>query len=31
MKKGIDIKLNVRPIYIGLIHLSAFEGPLSFW
>ncbi len=30
IKKGIDIKLNVRPIYIGLVHLSAFEGPCRF-
>ena len=30
MIKGIDIKLNVRPIYIGLVHLSVYEGPCRF-
>ncbi len=30
IKKGIDIKLNVRPIYIGLVHLTVFEGPCRF-
>lgn len=30
MKKGIDVKLNVRPIYIGLIHQHVFEGPCRF-
>lgn len=30
IKKGIDIKLNVRPIYIGLVHLNVFEGPCRF-
>ena len=27
IKKGIEIKLNVRPIYIGLVHKYFFEGP----
>lgn len=27
LKKGIEIKLNVRPIYIGLVHKYFFEGP----
>ena len=30
MQKGIDVKLNVRPIYIGLIHQHVFEGPCRF-
>lgn len=27
IKKGIEIKLNVQPIYIGLVHKYFFEGP----
>jgi len=27
IKKGIDIKLNVKPAYIHLIHQEAYEGP----
>lgn len=27
IQKGIEIKLNVRPIYIGLVHKYFFEGP----
>ncbi len=30
IKKGIEIKLNVRPVYIGFVHLSVFEGPCRF-
>lgn len=30
IKKGIEVKLNVRPVYIGLVHLSVFEGPCRF-
>lgn len=29
-KRGIDMKLNVKPIYIGLIHEYVFEGPCRF-
>ena len=28
--KNIDVKLNVRPIYIGLVHEYAYEGPCRF-
>ena len=28
--KNIDVKLNVRPIYIGLVHEYAYEGPVPF-
>lgn len=27
IKKGVEIELNVRPIYIGLVHDYFFEGP----
>jgi len=27
IKKGIDIKLNVKPSYLHLIHQEAYEGP----
>ena len=27
IKKGIEISLNVQPIYIGLVHKYFFEGP----
>ena len=30
IKKGIEIALNVRPIYIGLVHQYVFEGPCRF-
>lgn len=30
IKKGIEIKLNIRPIFIGFIHLHVFEGPCRF-
>ncbi len=29
-KRGIDIKLNIRPIFLALIHLTVFEGPCRF-
>ncbi|MCK4465097.1 MAG: hypothetical protein KAU83_05245 [Bacteroidales bacterium] len=27
LKKGIDVKLNVKPAYLHLIHREAYEGP----
>ena len=30
MKRGIDIKLNVRPIFLSLVHQTVFEGPCRF-
>ena len=30
IKRNIDVKLNVRPIYIGFVHEYAFEGPCRF-
>jgi hypothetical protein len=27
LKKGIDVKLNVKPVYFHLIHEQAYEGP----
>lgn len=30
IRKSIDVKLNVRPIFIGLIHLYTYEGPCRF-
>lgn len=30
IKKGIDIKLNVRPIFLALVHMTVFEGPCRF-
>ena len=30
IKKGIDVKLNVRPIFLSLVHLTVFEGPCRF-
>lgn len=30
IKRGIDIKLNVRPVYTGLQHKYFFEGPCRF-
>lgn len=30
IKKGIEIKLNVQPIYIGLVHKYFFEGPCPY-
>lgn len=26
LKKGIDVKLNVKPAYLYLIHRGAYEG-----
>ena len=28
--KGSEIKLNVRPIFIGLVHEASYEGPCRF-
>ena len=30
MKRGIDIKLNARPIFLSLVHQTVFEGPCRF-
>lgn len=30
IKKGSDVKLNVRPVYIGLVHEAYYEGPCRF-
>ncbi|MCD7864955.1 MAG: hypothetical protein LUG54_02860 [Clostridiales bacterium] len=30
IQKGIDIKLNIRPIYLGLVHKYYYEGPCRF-
>ena len=30
MKKGIELKLNVRPLYIDFTHLYVYEGPCRF-
>ena len=30
IKKGIDIKLNVRPVFLALVHQTVFEGPCRF-
>ena len=29
--KNIDVKLNVRPIYIGLVHEYAYVGKAMHW
>lgn len=30
MKRGLDVKLNVRPIFIALVHEAYYEGPCRF-
>lgn len=30
IKKGIDVELNVRPIFLGLVHRASYEGPCRF-
>lgn len=30
IKRGLDIELNVRPVYIGLYHEEYYEGPCRF-
>ena len=30
IKRGTEVKLNIRPIFIGFIHLHVFEGPCRF-
>ena len=30
IKRGLDIKLNVRPVFIALIHEAYYEGPCRF-
>ncbi len=30
IRKGTDVKLNVRPIFIGLVHKASYEGPCRF-
>lgn len=30
IRKSIDVKLNVRPVFIGLVHQYFYEGPCRF-
>ena len=30
IKRGLDIKLNVKPIFLGIVHKFYYEGPCRF-
>lgn len=30
IKRGLDVKLNVKPIFLGLVHQYYYEGPCRF-
>ncbi len=30
IKRGVDVKLNVRPVFIALVHEAYYEGPCRF-
>ena len=30
IKRGLDVKLNVKPIFLGLQHNYYYEGPCRF-
>ncbi len=30
IRRGLDVKLNVKPIFFGLVHQYYYEGPCRF-